>query len=102
MQELLEAYPSLQSKYTRESIVNKYKTIDQVERKKRELVKAVSSMIFKGVTLDSLQIDAKILKAQFTCKDAAVSKRVKALAKKNQLKILPVSGSNSVIIEGAL
>ena len=102
MQELLEAYPSLQSKYTRESIVNKYKTIDQLERKKRELVKAVSSMIFKGVTLDSLQIDDKRLKAQFTCQDVGVANRVKALAKKNQLKLLPVSGSNSVIIEGAL
>ena len=102
MQELLEAYPSLQSKYTRESIVNKYKTIDRLERKKREFVKAISSIIFKGVTLNSLQIDAKTLKAQFTCKDAGVAKRVKALAKKNQLKILPVSGSNSVIVEGAL
>ena len=32
MQELLEAYPSLQRKYTRESIVNKYKTFDIAER----------------------------------------------------------------------
>ena len=102
MQELLEAYPSLQSKYTRESIVNKYKTIDSAERKKRDLIKTVSSMIFKGVTLTSLEMNEKMLKAQFSCKDAKVAKRVKDLAKKNQLNISAVSGSNDVKIEGTL
>jgi hypothetical protein len=103
MLELLEAYPSLQSKYTRDSIVNKYKTIDTLERKKRDMVKVVSGMIFKGVTLTSLQMDGKMLKAQFTCKDAGVAKRVKTLAKKNQLNVLASdSGSNDVKIEGAL
>jgi len=102
MQELLDAYPSLQSKYTRESIVNKYKTIDSVERKKRDMVKIVSGMIFKGVTLASLQMDEKMLKAHFSCKDPEAAARVKALAKKNQFKLLPISGSNDVKIEGAL
>jgi hypothetical protein len=102
MQEMLAAYPSLQSKYTRESIVNKYKTIDAIERKKRDLVKMVSGMIFKGVTLTSLKMDEKMLKADFTCKDAQTAERVKALAKKNQFNLLPISGSNDVKIEGAL
>lgn len=60
MQELLEAYPSLQSKYTRDSIVAKYKTIDTAERKKREIVKTVSGMLFKGVTLTALELDEKM------------------------------------------
>jgi hypothetical protein len=103
MQELLQAYPSLQSKYTRDSIIGKYKTIDTLERKKRDMIKIVSSMIFKGVTLTSLQMDGKMLKAQFTCKDATVAKRVKTLAKENQMTILAIaSGSNDVSIEGAL
>ncbi len=39
MEELLEAYPSLASQYTRDSIVSKYKTLDTAERKKRETIK---------------------------------------------------------------
>lgn len=102
MQELLQAYPALQSSYTRASIVKKYKTIDSVERKKRDMVKMVSGMIFKGVTLASLKMDDKMLQAHFSCKDAQAASRIKTLAKKNQFKLLPISGSNDVKIEGAL
>lgn len=102
MQELLEAYPSLQSKYTRDSIVAKYKTIDTAERKKRETVKMVSGMIFKGVTLTSLELDEGSFKVQFSCKDAQVANRVKALAKKNNLSTTAIAGSNDLKIEGAL
>ena len=102
MQELLEAYPSLQSKYTRDSIVTKYKTVDRVERKKRDMIKVLSGMIFKGVTLTSLQIDEKMYKVQFSCKDTQVAKRVKALAKKNKLNTAAIAGSNDLKIEGTL
>ena len=102
MQELLEAYPSLQSKYTRQSIVAKYKTIDTAERKKRDIIKTLSDMIFKGVTLTSLDIDEKGYSVQFTCKDAQVVKRLQALAKKNKLNTSVIAGSNDVKMEGAL
>lgn len=102
MQELLEAYPSLQSKYTRESIVTKYKTIDSAERKKRELIKNISGLIFKGVTLSSFEMNEKRFTVQFACIDAQVSKRVKTLAEKKQLKAMLTAGSNDVKIEGAL
>ena len=102
MQELLEDYPSLQSKYTRDNIITKYKTIDTAERKKREIVKMVSDMIFKGVTLTSFDIDEKSYKVQFSCKDAQVANRVKALAKKNNLSTTAIAGSNDLKIEGAL
>jgi len=102
MQELLEAYPALQSKYTRESIVNKYKTIDTTERNKRDIIKVISGLIFKGVTLTSLEMNEKRFSAQFACKDAKVAKRVKTLAEKNQLKAIVTTGSNDVKIEGAL
>ena len=102
MQELLEAYPSLQSKYTRESIVAKYKTIDRAERKKRDIIKAVSGMIFKGVTLTALDMDEKGYKVQFSCKDAQVAKRVQALAKKNKMNTSVIAGSNDLKMEGAL
>lgn len=102
MQELLSAYPALQSTYTRESIMSKYQAIDTVERKKREIVKMVSGMIFKGVTLSSLEIDAKGYKIHFACKDAQVAKRLALMASKNNLKTSAVSGSHDLKIEGTL
>lgn len=102
MQELLSANPSLQSKYTRDSILSKYKMIDKAERKKREIVKMVSGMIFKGVTLSSLEIDVKSYKVHFTCKDAQVAKRLNLLATKNKLKTSAISGSHDLKIEGTL
>ncbi len=102
LEELIEAYPSLQSKYTRDSIVAKYKTIDTAERKKRDIIKIFSEMIFKGVTLTSLDIDEKMFKAQFSCENAQVAKRIESLAKKNKLNTSAISGSNDLKIEGAL
>ncbi|WP_309499660.1 hypothetical protein [Sulfurovum sp.] len=102
MEKLLEANPSLQSKYTRESIAARYKTLDTAERKKREIVKAVSSMIFKGVTLTSLEIDDKKFKVHFSCKDAEIANRVKELAKKHKMNTSALSGTNDLKIEGTL
>jgi tRNA(Phe) wybutosine-synthesizing methylase Tyw3 len=99
---MLSAYPALQSKYTRDSIVAKYKAIDTAERKKREIVKMVSGMIFKGVTLSSLEVDDKSYKVHFTCKDAQVAKRLNLLATKNKLKTSAISGSHDLKIEGTL
>jgi len=102
MQKLLESYPALQSKYTRESIAAKYRTLDTAERKKREIIKALASMIFKGVVLTSLEMDDKVFKVYFSCKDAQIANRVKALAEKNKMNASAVSGSNDLKIEGAL
>jgi len=82
--------------------MNKYKTIDTLEREKREIIKIVSGMIFQGVTLTSLEIDEKMFKVQFSCKDAQVAKRVKDLAKKNKFNTSSVTGSNDLKIEGVL
>jgi hypothetical protein len=102
IEEMLEAYPSLSSKYTRDSIISKYKTLDARERKKREIIKTLSTMIFKGVTLTDFSMDEKMFKVAFTCEDAQVAKRLKALAKKNRFNISAVSGSNDLTIEGSL
>ena len=102
MQELLEAYPSLSSKYTRDSIISKYKTLDAMERKKREIIKSLAAMIFKGVTLTDFAMDEKRFNVAFTCENVQVAKRLKALAKENSFNISAVSGSNDVKIEGVL
>ncbi|TET87540.1 MAG: hypothetical protein E3J96_05245 [Sulfurovum sp.] len=102
MQRLLEEYPSLQSKMQRKNIATKYKTIDTAERKKREVVKSLSRMIFKGVTLTSLALNEKSFKAQFSCSDAKVAKRLNELAKKEKLNTSKVSDGDDVQIEGTL
>jgi hypothetical protein len=102
MQMLLENYPSLQSSYTRKSIYSKYKAIDTKERKKRDIIKSLSHMIFKGSKLSSLSIDDKKFKAQFSCNDASVTSKLKELAKKEKFNTSKIANSNDLKIEGTL
>ncbi len=102
MQRLLEAYPSLQSKIQRENIAAKYKTIDVAERKKREVVKTLAAMIFKGVTFISLGLNEKNFKAEFSCTDTKVAERLNELAKKEKFRTSKGASGNDVQIEGTL
>ncbi len=102
MQELLEAYPALQSKMQRESISLKYRTIDSKERKKRETIKTLAAMIFKGVTLTAYHMDEKHFKVTFLCDNAKIGEKVEALAKKSNFKVTSSKGSNVVVIEGSV
>lgn len=102
IERLYESYPALQSSYTRQSIVEKYKGIDSSERKKRDAIKAFSGMIFKGVTLRTLHVDDKGFKAEFSCSDAKVAKRLKALAKEAHYNTTNLKGSNDLRIEGLI
>lgn len=102
LQSLYDAYPSLQSSYARQGIIDKYKSIDEKERKKRDAIKAFSGMIFKGVTLTSLHVDDKSFKAQFHCANDEVAKKVKALAKKSRYNISKAKDSTDLSIEGTL
>ena len=102
MQSLLEAYPALQSKMQRESISLKYKTIDSQERKKRETIKTLAAMIFKGVTLTAYHMNEKHFKITFICDNAKIAERVQSLAKKSNFKITSNKGSNVVMIEGSV
>lgn len=101
-EEILEAYPSLASKYTRDSIVSKYKTLDSIERKKRETIKTLAGMIFKGVTLNAFEMNDQKFSVHFSCENAQVFKRVKALAKKNQFSTVNTSRGYDLKIEGNL
>lgn len=99
---LLEAYPSLQSSYTRENIASKYKKIDSKERKKRDVIKALSKMIFKGSTLSSFTMDNKTFKALFVCKDAKTFKKVAEMAKKEHFVAKKVGTTLEITVEGNL
>jgi len=99
---LYEENPSLNSTYTRQGIIDKYKTIDSKERKKRDAMKAFSSMIFKGVTLTSVNVDDKKFKVDFSCTSSSVVQRLKELAKKAQYKVSTTTQGNNVSMEGVL
>ena len=102
MQTLLAEYPALQSRYTRESVAQKYQTLDTHERRKREVIKALSKMIFKGVTLTSLRIDDRKFQAEFAVEDNKVAQKLKALAKKEKFNTSNVKSSHTIRIEGQL
>jgi len=102
MQALYAEYPSLESSYTRQGIIDKYRIIDKKERKKRDIIKDLSSMIFKGVTLTSVIVNDKKFEAKFTCTTSNTAKRVQDLAKKAHFKIVKNKQSNNLTIEGVL
>ena len=72
------------------------------ERKKREVVKSLSGMIFKGVTFISFSLNEKGFNSQFSCSNATVAKRLSELAKKEKFNTTKVTGSNDLQIEGTL
>ena len=102
LQLLYADHPSLQSTYTREGIVSKYRELDRTERAKRDAVKKLSGMIFKGVTLTALYVDHKSVKANFSCSNKQIAQRVESLGKKAQFKVSKTKGSFELQLEGTL
>jgi len=102
MQMLLEDHPILQSKIQRESVAQKYTHIETKEKQKRETIKRVSKLIFKGSTLISLTVQDKGFKALFSYTDDAVLKRLQVLAKDEKFAKVKVLNGKKVQIEGAL
>ncbi|MBN2825378.1 MAG: hypothetical protein JXQ76_08650 [Campylobacterales bacterium] len=61
---LLEEYPALQSKYSRESVAQKYTKRDVSERKKREFLKEIASIVRYGGVVESIEIGASSMRAK--------------------------------------
>jgi len=61
---LLADYPSLQSGYSRQSIAKKYQKRDDKERKKREYLKEISSVVRYGGVVEEITIDSKTMKTK--------------------------------------
>jgi len=99
---LLEEYPTLQSAYTRQSIAEKYRNIDRNERKKRDTVKTLAGMIFKGVKVDTFKMNEKGFTVRFKCTDAKVAKRLRELSKKEGFTSVKTLTGNIVSIEETL
>jgi len=99
---LLEEYPSLQSQYTRKSVAEKYKTINRAERRKRDVIKTLAGMLFKGVKVESFRMDEKHFMIRYHCTDAKVSKRLREIAKKLGFSSVKTLTGNIVQIEEKL
>ena len=99
---LYEEYPSLKSTYTRQGIIDKYRTINRDERKKRDIIKSLSGMIFKGVTLMKVEVNNENFKAEYICETSDILNRVKDLAKKAHFNTSNTKEKNRLMIEGAL
>jgi len=95
-------YPALQNAYTRESIAEKYRHIDQAERKKREIVGKIAGMIFKGVTLTRFEMDDKQFKAILVAKDDKVARRLQGLIGRTGLKSRAGTSGREIVVEGTL
>jgi len=101
MIKLLDENPSLESSYKRESILSKYRIIDKKERKKREAIKVLSRMNFKGSTLISLAVNNKRFEAQFDCQNTKAVNQLNVLAKEAKFNIGTLK-NNKLTIEGLL
>ena len=99
---LLEEHPSLQSQYKRRSIAEKYRAIDSLERKKRDTIKTLSSMLFKGVKVDHFSMDDKGFAIRFKCSDAKVAKHLREYAKKEGFTAIKTLTGDIVSIEETL
>ena len=98
---LYESYPSLKSGYTRQGIIDQYRTLDKKERYKRDAIKAISHMIFKGVTLKQMSVDDKKFQAEFSCTNDEAKKQLEVLAKKEKFNTSSKK-AHQLILEGLL
>lgn len=99
LNKLLESNPSLQSEYTRDSIAIKYRTIDKLERKKRDNIKSLARLIFKGVEVETFIMTNKKLSIRFKCVSTKIAKHLVSLAKKSGFKSAKTLTWNIVYIE---
>jgi hypothetical protein len=90
-------YPMMQSRYTRENILQKYRKIDREERKKRDLVAKIAGVLSKKVTLVSFSMDKKQYRATLHVSDRTLLKSVKQRLNQSGLKTIKVTGKEITI-----
>jgi len=99
--EVLEKYPSFQSKYARDNISKKYRQIDINERKKREKLKELSTLVLQGVILEDLHLNSKGFSTKLKTISESQLLKIKSLATKKGYKTARVD-DKLIKIEGKL
>lgn len=100
--QLLKEYPALQSQYARDNIAEKYKKIDQVERRKREVLKGLSRLVLPGVEVENLSMEGKQFSFTLRYPDEKTVQRIESLAKTKHYKVEKTSGEKQIKIEGKI
>ena len=98
--ELLDENPRYTSSLSRQSILEKYKPIDTIERAKREAIKDISKFISNKSQLKLLVIEKNRIRAEINTNNKTIQRQVKEHARAKQFRI---SGSAlSVKVEKSL
>lgn len=99
--EILQRHPALSSKYTRESILSKYKKVDKLERAKRDLLAKISKIIDDNSRVETLKINHNKYDIILSSDSSASANKIKRKATKYGLKVDLLSG-NKLSIKGTL
>jgi len=97
---LLDDNPTYGSSMIRESILEKYKPIDKVERQKRQSIKDISKLLSAKSELKALHIEKAKISADISTSNSNIIKQIQKSAKETNLKT-SISG-NSVKVERSL
>ena len=84
---LLDENPKYGSSMLRQSVLDKYKPIDTVERVKRQTIKDISKLLFAKSQLKELIIDKNSVSATITTPNQSISTQVNERAKIKNMKV---------------
>jgi hypothetical protein len=99
---VLEDYPSLQSSYARDNIAKKYQTIDTKERHKREILKNLSNLVAKDISVESLKMDNKKFVAIFKSKKPKLLLNIKVTAQSKGYSAVNPTDNTLIEIKGEI
>jgi len=85
--ELLDENPRYTSSLSRQSILEKYKPIDQIERAKRSTIKDISKLLSNKSQLKLLSIEKNRIKAEIITNNQRINKQVKEHARAKKFKV---------------
>lgn len=94
-------YPAMGNSYTRSSILEKYRKIDIRERRKRDVVRQIFSVLFDGAVLHRMDIGNRNYSAQIAVSNDAASRRLETRLKQAGLTKERTDGK-IVYLKGAL
>ncbi len=98
----LKDYPSLASKYSRDSIEKKYHKIDLEQRAIRDFLKNLSSPIRGGAILSELTLKGSTQKVVLETKTDGIYQKVKQKAKSLGLKIKSIKNNTYIELENKI
>lgn len=98
----LQKYPSLSSKYSRDSIEQKYKKIDKQQRAIRNFLKKLSSPIRDGAVLSELTLRGTTQKALLETKTDTIHQKIKQKSKSLDLKIESIKNNSYIALESKI